>query len=163
MASSKSPTRRRPPGAAAGFTLIEMTCALAVVALIAAVVLPALPRATSRPRLEGYAVETAALLIADRNAAMRGGAPVATRLDGRSRTIRSGSGAATVTVPPDVAFDALLAQTCDGRDAGGSIQFFPDGTSCGGAIVLGRNGARFEIRVNWLTGVVELRDVAART
>lgn len=163
MASSEAPIRKRPASAEAGFTLIEVTCALAIVALIAAVALPALPRATSRPRLEGYAIEIAALLIGDRNAAMRRGAPVVTRLDGRNRTIRSGAGDAVVALPADVAFDALVAETCDGRRATDAIAFFPNGMSCGGAIVIGRAGARFEVRVNWLTGVVAVRDAAAKS
>ena len=146
----------------AGFTLIEMTCALAIIALLVAVALPAIPRATSRPRLEAYAVETAALLIGDRNAAMRRGAPVVTRLDGRDHTIRSGVGNAIVTLPGDVVFDALVADACDGRPAKDSIEFFPNGMSCGGAILIGRGDMRFEIRVNWLTGVVEVRDRAAK-
>ncbi len=146
----------------AGFTLIEMTCALAIVALLVAVALPALPRATSRPRLEAYAVETAALLIGDRNAAIRRGAPVVTRLDGRGRAIRSGVDNAIVIFPADVVFDALVADTCDGRPAKDSIEFFPDGMSCGGAIFVGRGDVHFEIRINWLTGVVEVRDGAAK-
>jgi general secretion pathway protein H len=149
-------------GGEAGFTLIEMVCALAIVALLVAVALPALPRATSRPRLEAYAVETATLLIGDRNAAIRRGSPVITRLDGRARTIRSGAGNASVILPNDVAFDALVAETCEGRPAADSIEFLADGMSCGGAIVISRGDARFEIHVNWLTGVVEVRDITAK-
>jgi general secretion pathway protein H len=162
MASSEARIPETLASAEAGFTLIEMTCALAIVALIAAVALPALPRATSGPRLEAYAVETAALLIGDRNAAIRRGAPVVTRLDGRSRAIRSGVGDAIVIFPVDVAFDALVADACDGRPARDSIEFFANGMSCGGAIFIGRGDVRFEIRVNWLTGVVEVRHAAAK-
>src|SRR5262245_36370090 len=75
-----------------GFTLLEMVCALAVVALVAAIVFPAIPRATTRARLEGYAIEAAALLRADRNAAIRRRAPVATELSASGRQIRSGAG-----------------------------------------------------------------------
>src|SRR4029077_5883294 len=42
-----------------GFTLLEMVCILAIIAMLAAVLLPNIPRDTSRPRLEAYAVETA--------------------------------------------------------------------------------------------------------
>ena len=50
--------------AQAGFTLIEVVCVLAIIGLLAALVLPAIPRGTSQERLAGYAVEVAALLKA---------------------------------------------------------------------------------------------------
>ncbi len=61
-----------------GFALIEILCVLAIIGLLAAIILPAIPRATTRARLESYAVETAALLKADRNAALRRHIQVAT-------------------------------------------------------------------------------------
>jgi prepilin-type N-terminal cleavage/methylation domain-containing protein len=53
-----------PRDAQAGFTLIEVVCELAIIALLAALVLPAIPRGTVQERLAGYAVEVAALLKA---------------------------------------------------------------------------------------------------
>ena len=140
----------------AGFTLIEVVCVLAIVALLAALVLPAIPRATSQERLAGYAVEVAALLKGDRNAAIRSHAPVATTLDADRREVRSGGSDAVVEIPADVTFAALLAQRCSGRPTGSTIDFFPGGESCGGTIAISRNGVGYQIRVNWLTGGVEI-------
>ncbi len=137
---------------AAGFTLIEVVCVLAIIALLVSVVLPAIPRATSRARLEAYAVEVAATLTADRNSAIRRHTPVATSLDAVARTIRSGASAQRIQLPRDVVLDALLAKTCNGRTAGATIVFFPGGMSCGGTIDLRRGEVGFQIRVNWLTG-----------
>ena len=78
---------------AAGFTLIEVICVLAIIALLASLVLPAIPRATSRARLEAYALEVASLLTADRTAAIRRRAEITTALDASARVIRSGAGA----------------------------------------------------------------------
>lgn len=133
-----------------------MVCVLAIVGLLAALVLPAVPRGTSRARLEAYAEEAAAILTADRNAAMRRRARTSTFLDASAHTIRSGASAHVLQLPRDVAFDALLAKQCDGRAAGATIDFFPAGTSCGGTIGLARLGAGFQVRVNWLTGGVEV-------
>lgn len=146
----------RAADARAGFTLIEAVCALAVIALLAAIVLPEIPHATSTSRLAGYAVEIAALLKGDRNAAMRRNAMVATTLDADRRIVRSGARAGSIEIPHDVLFSALLAQRCGGRPVGSTIDFFPSGASCGGTIAITRQGFGYQIRVNWLTGAVDV-------
>jgi general secretion pathway protein H len=113
-----------------------VVCVLAIVALLAAILLPALSRGTSRARLEAYAIEIAALLRADRNAAIRRHVQVVIRVDAAARTVLSGASARAVRVARDVAFDALLAERCNDRPAFSSISFFSSGMSCGGTIVL---------------------------
>lgn len=140
----------------AGFTLLEIVCVLAIVAMVAAISLPRLPMTTSRPRLEAYAVEVAALLKADRNAAVGRRGAVEAVIDAPSRSVRSGSGAQIIQVPEDVDFDALLPQRCNGRPAFSTITFFATGMSCGGAVRLTRLGHGVEVRVNWLTGDVDI-------
>jgi general secretion pathway protein H len=140
----------------AGFTLLEIVCVLAIVGLLAAIALPHFPRATSRERLDGYALETAALLKGDRNVAIRTGSLVSTRLSAATRSAKSGATGAIVQLPDDVAFDAILAKRCGDRGGGTTIDFFPSGMSCGGTIAISRQGVGFQIRVNWLTGGVEV-------
>jgi general secretion pathway protein H len=129
---------------------------LAIIGMLAAIILPAIPRATTRAKLESYAVETAALLKTDRNAALRRRIQVTTLVDAESRSIRSGVTGRVVRLPNDVSLDAMLASRCADRIAGRSIDFFPSGMSCGGVIALARPGMRFEVRVNWLTGGVDI-------
>ena len=139
-----------------GFTLNEVVCVMAIVGLLAMLVLPAIPRATSQERLAGYAVEVAALLKGDRNAAIRNHMAVATILDADRRTVRSGAGDHIIEIPADVHFGALLAQRCSDRRTGSTVDFFPSGASCGGVIAISRNGVGYQIHVNWLTGGVEV-------
>ena len=139
-----------------GFTLLEMVCVLALIAMMAAVLLPFIPHQTSRSRLQAYALQIANLLKADRNAAIRRGVDVSTLVDAGGRAIRSGATAGMVRIPDDVRFDALLPQTCNRRAALSTISFFASGMSCGGTIALTRLDAGYEIRVNWLTGRIEI-------
>jgi general secretion pathway protein H len=148
--------RTERAGASAGFTLIEMVCVVAVVALLAAIMLPLRPQGTSRSRLEAYAVEVAGLLKADRNVALRRHDAVYAQVDAPGHLIRAGSSDRVVRLPDDLVFDALLPERCNGRPALSTISFFANGMSCGGAIGLTRFGSGFEIRVNWLTGGIEI-------
>jgi general secretion pathway protein H len=140
----------------AGFTLIEIVCVLAIVGLIAALALPLFPTATSRTRLEGYAYQVASLLNGDRNVAIRRQTRVSAVLSAEAGTVQSGATGEIVRFPADVAFDAILAKRCGERPTASTIDFFPSGMSCGGTIAISRPGAGFQIRVNWLTGGVEI-------
>ena len=150
-------------GGERGFTLLEMVCVLAIIAMLSAVLLPFIPHETSRSRLQAYALQTAALLKTDRDAAMVRGTSVTTLVDADTRAIRSGVSRTTIRIPDDVRFDAVLPQTCRQRAALSTISFFANGTSCGGTIALTRFDTGYEIRVNWLTGRIQVtpRDTAA--
>ena len=153
---TSSAARTKAAAGARGFALIEILCVLAIIGLLAAIILPAIPRTTTRSKLESYAVETAALLKADRNAALRRQARVATEVDAEARAIRSGVSGRIIRLPNDVTMQAMLASRCADRVTGQSIDFFPSGMSCGGTIALLRPGMGYEVRVNWLTGGVEI-------
>jgi general secretion pathway protein H len=142
-----------------GFTLIEIVCVLAMIGLLVAILLPRVPRSTTNQQLEAYAIAIASLLKADRTAAIRYRQQVATQIDAKGRLLRSGATGRLLRLPDDIVFEALLPERCNERPAFSSITFFSSGTSCGGALALTRLGAGYEVRVNWLTGGV---DVVAR-
>src|SRR5258707_926525 len=87
-----------------GFTLLEIVCVLAIIAGLAAIILPALPRGTPRARLEAYAIEAATMLRTDRAAAIRRHVAVATDISATSRSIRSGATGKFIRLPDDVRF-----------------------------------------------------------
>ncbi len=139
-----------------GFTLLEIVCVLAITAMLAAIALPAFPRATPLSRIESYAYETAALLKADHETAQWRSREVATLVDAPLRRIRSGASGRVVQLPSDVTVQALLAKRCNNRATDGTIVFLPSGMSCGGVVALTGQGAGFQVRVNWLTGGAEV-------
>ena len=142
--------------ATAGFTLLEIICVVAIIGLMAAVVLPAIPRGTSQPRLKAYAVEIASLLTADRTEAIRRHIAVTTDIDAAARSVRSRSDRRTIRLPDDVDMAATLAARCNGHLSSTGIVFFPSGMSCGGIVSLARSGIRYDVQVNWLTGGIEI-------
>lgn len=148
-------------GGESGFTLLEVVCVVAIIAILAAIALPALPFGTSRARLESYAVDAAAMLQADRYAAIRRRREVVADVNVQARSLRSGATGRVLRVPNDVVFRAVLPARCNQRPAGSTIRFFASGMSCGGAIALSRPGAGYEVRVNWLTGGVEIVSLSA--
>jgi len=139
-----------------GFSLLEVVCTLAILGMVAVLAVPRLPRDTSRVQLEAYAVKIAALLKADRYTAMRRRVSIATEVNAAARLVRSGATGQLVEVPSDVVVDSHLAARCKDHQRESSIRFLASGMSCGGVIVLRRSGFGYEVRVNWLTGGIEI-------
>ncbi|NJL50451.1 MAG: prepilin-type N-terminal cleavage/methylation domain-containing protein [Blastochloris sp.] len=140
----------------AGFTLLETVCVVAIVALLAAIVMPRVSSGTSLARLKAHAIEIASLLKGDRMSAIRHQRMVSAQVDARERIVRSGSNGPTIRLPDDVLVETVLPKRCNGRPALSTISFFESGMSCGGTIALMRFATRFDIRVNWLTGGIEI-------
>jgi general secretion pathway protein H len=55
-----------------------------------------------------------------------------------------------------VKFEVLLPENCNHRPVFASISLFASGMSCGGVIALTHLDVGYEIRVNWLTGRIEV-------
>jgi general secretion pathway protein H len=135
----------------AGFTLIEMQAVMMIIALIAALVLTALP-GTGRAQVKAIALQTAALFRRERLGAILTARTREVSIDGKERAL-IGDGGDRVAVPPDVTVDVLaLDEVWSGRQA--VVRFLPDGASSGTVVRFSREGASYEVRVNWYTGGV---------
>lgn len=139
----------------AGFTLIEMQAVMMIIALIAALVFSTLP-GTGRAQLEALALQTAALFRRERLSAILTGHSRSVVIDGERRALVADDGD-DVAIPRDVTVYILgVDAQWSGRQA--VVRFLPDGASSGTVMTLAREGAAYEIRVNWYTGSVFIDD-----
>jgi general secretion pathway protein H len=147
---------RKRRSSQAGVILLDVVITLAIFGLVALLVLPSLPRGTSASRQSGYAAQIAAVMKNDRTAAARQGREIATRVDVANRRVASGSSDVAINLPDDVNLEVVASQLCN--DAGGrfAIRFAPDGRSCGAIVHVTKDGLDWRIRVNWLTGLIDI-------
>jgi general secretion pathway protein H len=137
----------------AGFTLIEMMAVMMIIALMASIVLAAIP-GTGRPALKALVMQTEALLRRERRAAVLQSSDRRVALDEDARSMIGDEGE-RVTIPPDVTINLLGEDTTwDGRRA--VAVFHPDGSSSGAVVRFSRQGTAYEIRVNWYNGRVSI-------
>jgi general secretion pathway protein H len=134
-----------------GFTLIEMLAVMLIVALIASLVATITP-GTGRGQLKALTLQVAALLRRERLAAILSGRERHVSLDDERRVLVGDAGE-SVAVPRDVVLNVLgVDELWSGRLA--VVRFDPDGASSGAVLKLSREGAQYEVRVNWYTGGV---------
>lgn len=139
-----------------GVILLDLVIAVALLSLLMLMVLPSLPRQTSASRLGAYAAEVAAVLRADRSAASRSGREVGTRVDVAGRKIMGGASSRAVALPNDVTLDLVASDSCRTALNELAVIFAPDGRSCGAVVTLASGRLAWRIRINWLTGFIDV-------
>jgi general secretion pathway protein H len=80
---------------------------------------------------------------------------VVVRLDVGRRIVEPGDGARPLHLPGDVDLELHVGEAAAGRQGGGVVRFFPNGSSSGGRLELRRHGERFSIGINWFTGRID--------
>ena len=118
-----------------------------LIAVLAAIALPGLVRATGPSSLRIAALQVAALLREDRNNALTTGRLVTSNVD--AHIVHAGASAATLVLPPGATADVVGA-TFPG------IRFFADGRSSGGAIVIASATSRILVTVSADTGAIHV-------
>jgi general secretion pathway protein H len=136
--------------------MLDLVLALALFGFLVLLVFPALPRGTTASRQGAYAAEVAALLKFDRTFAARSGREVATQIDVAARRIASGASGRSVTLPQDVTLDVIASSLCVAGPGRFAIIFAADGRSCGAVIRLVKADRDWRIRINWLSGFIDV-------
>lgn len=156
-----SEAERAEPAVAAGgrqdgVILLDLVLAVAVFAFIVLLALPSLPQGTTPARHGAYALEIAALLKTDRTDAARRGRETATRINVPARTILSSASGQSVVLPEDLDLEVLASDICVTAPGHFAIAFAADGRSCGAVIRISKGTLDWRIRINWLTGYVDV-------
>jgi general secretion pathway protein H len=135
--------------------LLDLVLALTVVLLLSAVTWPMLGRGTGSVQQAAIALDIASLLRADRNAASESGNAMGTTFDLQGRTVQGASGW-QIQLPPDIGIAVTTGNPCMVGARRFVIVFAPDGTSCGGEVALSSRAQTYTIRINWLSGLVDV-------
>ena len=124
-----------------------------IIAMVSSLVVTMTP-GTGRAKLKALTLQSAALLRRERLGAILTGRDRQVSLDGARRAL-IGDGGDVVSVPPDVTVNVLGAnELWSGRLA--VARFRSDGASSGAVLRFSREGAEYEVRVNWYTGGVTI-------
>jgi general secretion pathway protein H len=139
-----------------GIVLLDLVIAMELLSLLILMVLPYVAPGTSPSRLGAYAADVAALFKSDRTAAARSGREVATRIDLVAKKIASGSSRRAVSLPSDVTLDLIASDACRLPEGQFAVIFAADGRTCGAVLSLAKASLVWRIRINWLTGFVDV-------
>lgn len=135
----------------AGFSLVEMLAALAILGLVAGLATQLVRRPSPRLGVESAARSLCAALRLTRMRAISANEEMSLTIDLRRKAFVSPVVAST-PLPPEAKIDlAVSAVERRNRDRA-DITFFPTGGSSGGEMSIAIGAARAEIAVNWLTG-----------
>ena len=147
------------PGAARrrrrGVVLLDVVLALAILSLAAMVLMPG-PRAGPSPvDLRAEAARAAAIFRQGRAAAIRDGGHSDVVVDPSARSVRI-AGAPLVRIRPGIDLNWVTSNLCPVVGGARALRFLADGRSCGGVLTLAGAGASVQLRIDWLTGRVEM-------
>jgi general secretion pathway protein H len=141
-----------------GYSLLEMLVVLAIFAMAAGVAYYGVSWRKSRETLDTLSQKITHAAAAASLRAISMGETAGIEVDVTSRRLSSGQGS-DIIVPQPFKISILTGAGLIRQDRLGIIEFYSDGTSSGGEIVLEEgSGKTSSIRVYWLTGAITVKN-----
>ena len=106
--------------------------------------------------LKGSARTIASALKRARNDAIAGRKETPLTFDLEARTLTLASEAKPLQLPAKLELQLYTVQQEQTSEKVAAIRFYPDGSSTGGRVTVGKDDRKFEIDVDWLTGRVRI-------
>ncbi len=141
-----------------GFTLIELLVVLLIMGALITLAPAAFYRIAPGLEMKAAAREMAGVLREARGQAIRNNRETTVLIDTEQKVYRISQGARGHALSAALQVSLVTAVSEQLDDTRGRIRFFPDGTSTGGRVTLSRDDRKFDITVDWLTGLVAISD-----
>jgi general secretion pathway protein H len=139
-----------------GFTLVELLVVLVIMGVLLTLVPVAFHRLAPGLEMKSAAREVAGLLREARGLAIRDNREMAVIIDTEDKVYRLGTRDRPHELDEALTVSLVTAASEQLDETAGRIRFFPDGTSTGGRVTLSRDDRKFDITVDWLTGLVAI-------
>lgn len=139
-----------------GMVLLDVVLAVAILSLAAAVLLPRPRAGLTDIELRAEAARIAAQFRQARATAIRSRTPADIVVDVRDARVGLAGEETQTIVRSGIVLDWRTSNLCPVVGGMRALRFLVDGRSCGGVLTLGSNGRSVELRIDWLTGRVEM-------
>lgn len=139
-----------------GFTLFEIIVVLILLSILMLLIPPMFSSGVSSAEMKSTARKITLLLRKERSAAILSREPSAFRMDVDNKTYRSGQQQRPIQISPALAVSLTTGSTLVSDHSTGQINFYPDGSSTGGRIVIKNKNQSATVEIEWLTGKVTL-------
>lgn len=141
-----------------GFTILELLLVLFVVILGFGVIGLNISSGSDAASHQSAARDLVSALRFAKGQALIGHEETTVAIDLNENTYTVSDRDKVFNIDENIAVTVVTAQEELTGEGVASIRFFPDGSSTGGRIKLERNGAIWQIDINWLTGQIELEN-----
>jgi general secretion pathway protein H len=146
---------------ARGFSMLELLLVLVLLVIAYGIASPVVANLNGAGDLKTSARTIASALKRTRNAAISARKETPLTFDLETHTLTLAGEPRPVQLPAKLELQLYTVQQELQSEKVAAIRFYPDGSSTGGRVTLGRDQGRFEIDVDWLTGRVAINQPAS--